>query len=86
MKLYLVEMHEDDQDYDIFEEGAVWANSREEAEAIVRAEVRFDEYRVNQETRGMDHFQELWITNPEWKLVVKEAPVEGVVLVHWHAG
>lgn len=72
MKLWLVEIDEADWDYDNFVEAAVWAETAERAEQIVRAERRSE--------------RAMWIENPEWKLHVRPAPSEGVVLVYWHAG
>jgi hypothetical protein len=41
VKLWHVEIHEDDWDYDNFVAAVVWADSAEEAERIVRAERRY---------------------------------------------
>lgn len=71
MKLWIVEIDESDWDYDRFESAAVWAESAEQAEAIVRAAEPAESWR--------------WVS-PAWKLNVKPAPTEGVVLIHWHAG
>lgn len=76
MKLWLVEIDQNDWDYDNFVEGAVWAETAEQAEAIMRAEYRYPDRK----------YDDLWIEKPEWRLHVKAAPTEGVVLVHWHAG
>jgi len=39
-KLWLVEIHEDDFEYDSFESGIVWAETAEEAEQVIRAEAK----------------------------------------------
>jgi hypothetical protein len=70
--LWLVRLDDADWDYDDFVEAAVWAGTAEDAERIVRAEPRGD--------------YGPWIEKPEWRLHVRAAPTEGVVLVHWHAG
>jgi hypothetical protein len=74
--LWLVEIDEDDWDYDNFEIAAVWAETAERAEQIVRAEKRPNSYDPDT----------LWIENPNWRLHVRPAPTQGVALVHWHAG
>ena len=71
--LWLVEIDEADWDYDRFEKAAVWAESAEEAEAIMRAETWAEAERP-------------WIESESWRLNVQPAPTEGVALVHWHAG
>lgn len=73
MALWLVDLDDNDWDYDEFVSAAVWAESAEEAERIVRAEPRYG--------GGPP-----WIEKAEWRLHVRPAPAEGVVLVHWHAG
>ena len=81
LSLWLVEIDDADWDYDRFAEAAVWAESAEQAEQIVRSSVR---HRAGDEPwRKVD---ELWIEKPEWKLNVTPAPTGGLVLVHWHAG
>lgn len=81
LKMWLVEIHEDDWDYDQFVEAAVWAESAEEAERAVRAEPRTRAFEYGTSPKE----DKLWI-NPHWRLSVREAPTKGVVLVHWHAG
>lgn len=81
LSLWLVEIDDDDWDYDRFSDAAVWAKSAEEAEQIVRSAVRAKA--GEPEWRKKD---ELWIEKPDWRLNVSPAPTEGVVLVHWHAG
>lgn len=73
LTLWIVALDDDDWKYDEMVETAVWAESAEQAEALVRAEVRDEKY-------GW-----MWV-KPEWRLHVRPAPSEGVVLVHWHAG
>ncbi len=80
--LWLVEIDEGDWDYDRFSEAAVWADNAEQAEAIVRAEVRYPATTATP-WRKTD---ELWIEKSDWRLKVSPAPTAGVVLVHWHAG
>lgn len=72
MKLWLVRIHDDDWDYDRFVSAAVWAETAEDAERIMRAEPWSD--------------REMWIGSPSWRLTVGPAKTDGVVLVHWHAG
>lgn len=80
--LWLVEIDEADWDYDNFVEATVWAADAAEAEAIVRAAVRHPALTYGTFPKE----DQLWIEKPEWRLHVKPAPTEGVVLVHWHAG
>lgn len=81
MNLWMVEIDEADWDYDNFVSAVVWAETAEQAEQIVRAERRYPAEAADS-WRG----DRLWIEKPEWRLHVRPAPIEGVVLVHWHAG
>lgn len=79
--LWLVEIDDADWDYDNFVEAAVWARDAAEAERLVRSEPRY----LAGDSSYRDEDQP-WIEKPEWRLHVRPAPTEGVVLVHWHAG
>lgn len=79
--LWLVSIAEGDWDYDRFASAVVWAETAEEAESIVRAEVRVPAGTYEWRTED-----ELWIEDPAWSLVVAPAPTSGVALIHWHAG
>ena len=70
--LWLVRIHDDDWDYDRFEAAAVWADTAEEADRIMREAIWHDD--------------KLWIENPDWKLTVESAPNDGVALAYFHAG
>lgn len=74
-KLWLVEIHEDDIDYDRFRSAVVWAETPEEAEALMRADTN------NYTTVKPEH----WVY-PSWRLVVTEAPSVGVAHVHYRYG
>jgi hypothetical protein len=75
VRLWHVRIDDDDWDYDRFEDAVVWAETPEQAEEIMRREVRPEGGRVD-----------LWIESPQWRLHVQPAKTTGVVLVHWHAG
>ena len=78
--LWRVEIDEADWDYDRFASCVVWAYTAEEAEQIVRAADRHPGQQDDPIMRGK------WIEDPEWKLHVTRAPLEGIALAHWHAG
>lgn len=81
MKLWLVEIHEGDWDYDRFASAVVWAHTPEEAEQIIRGALRYPDRQDEPIYAG-----ELWVESPDWRLNVTPAPTQGVPLVHWHAG
>jgi len=82
LRLWHVEIHEDDWDYDEFVAAVVWAHTAEEAEHLMRQAPRHGKL----SGVGDDYVDEqLWI-KPNWRLSVRPAPLEGVALVHWHAG
>lgn len=80
MKLWLVEIHEDDWDYDRFESAVIWAHTPEEAEAYIRAAARYPDRQEDPILAA-----EQWIEG-NWRLTVTLAPTDGIALVHWHAG
>ena len=79
--LWLVEINDDDFEYDQFVAATVWAETAEQAESIMRAAVRQGDH------SGYYGLGPLlpWV-DPKVRLTVKPAPTEGVALVHWHAG
>lgn len=79
--LYLVQIAEDDWDYDRFASCVAWARSPEDAEQIVRMQLRYPDDQDDPVLAGT-----LWIESPDWRLEVRPAPTSGVPLVHWHAG
>lgn len=79
-QLWLVEIHEDDWLYDRFVAATVWAETAEDAEAIVRAAPRQGDHSGTYEDKNIRP----WIEDPSWRLTVKPASTEGIALVHWH--
>lgn len=77
-RLWMVEIHEDDWDYDNFVGAVVWAVGEAEAESIVRAAVRHPAEGTWREVK--------WIESDAWRLRVTPAPTDGIALIHWHAG
>lgn len=75
-KLWVVEIGDDDFEYDCFVSGVVWAETAEEAEALVRKQPRG--YKDG-DSSTLPH-------GDKTQLVVKAAPTSGIVHEHWHAG
>jgi hypothetical protein len=72
-KLWLVEIHDDDFEYDCFVSGAVWAETAAEAKRLIRE---------SQAGGGGDGLPR----GDKTRLTAKPARKTGVVHVHWHAG
>lgn len=80
-RLWIVEIDEEDWEYDRFEKAAVWAETGQQALNVVRAALRYPDNQEDPVLCG-----DLWIEDRNWKLNVRPAPDEGLVLFHWHAG
>lgn len=76
MKLWLVEIHDDDFEYDYFVSAVVWAETEPEAEQLIRGA-----------NRGYRDGEYAALPRGEkTRLIVKPAPESGIVHEHWHPG
>lgn len=76
-KLWLVEIHEDDFEYDCFASAVVWGDTPEEAEQTIRAAGDLP----------WDSGERIDLPRKErTRLTVKPIPTSGVVLQYWHVG
>lgn len=78
-KLWHVEIHEDDWDYDNLESAIVWAETEEEADRLVRA-LEWEP------TPGVEKPRSMFASPETVRLVVTPAKTEGVVHTFVHYG